>query len=32
VRALLDAREYVGDAPQRALDLATEIREKLATG
>jgi adenylosuccinate lyase len=29
VRALLDAKEYVGDAPQRALDLATEIRAKL---
>ena len=30
VRALLDAGEYVGDAPQRALKLAVEIRERLA--
>jgi len=30
VRALLDASEYVGDAPQRARELAGTIRETLA--
>lgn len=29
VRALMDAREYVGDAPYRARDLAQAIRERL---
>ncbi len=30
VRALLDARDYVGDAPERARDMAARIREVLA--
>jgi adenylosuccinate lyase len=30
VRALLDARHYVGDAPQRARDLSRAIRDRLS--
>jgi adenylosuccinate lyase len=30
VRALLDAKGYVGDAPQRARDMATRIRQGIA--